>query len=278
MIRKHLKSAFTLVETLVSLALFMMIMAIVNSIFFQVLGDSTRMASVMSSYDGVRMFSTQISTELGSTMVRTNADRWLNFRVVADDDSTTVFFTAPDDNIRNVRGLNFISHYAYFWNKEDHALYRAVYNTASDPDILSATGSDADNKSRSANQKRLTAMTLAYRSGSPYGWTTSDEFKDVMDQGPHQAIVKNVFGFEVRCYTQPKSEGGEADLSWEDHTSLPLFVELELLVSDDQLIGAMENEMATNGTLSDEWKRKLRRFVITIPLANHDINDNRIYQ
>ena len=70
------------------------------------------------------------------------------------------------------------------WKEEEQAFYRAVYNTRTDPRFLKSTASDAENKNTTANQQRLTKMTLAYRSGSAYGWTSSKEIKDIMDQDP----------------------------------------------------------------------------------------------
>ena len=191
-------------------------------------------------------------------MVRDNEGRWLNLRVRSDDEGTEIFFTAPDDNIRSVKAMNFISHYVYYWKKDDHALYRAIYNTATEPEVLAATGADADNKNRSANQRRLSAMTLAYRSGAPYAWTDSAEMAEVMDQEPRRAVVRNVFGFDVRCYTEPKGEAGDdaGSPTWEDHTQLPLFIEIELRVADDQHAGFFEDELARSGTLSERLRKK----------------------
>jgi len=275
--RPQNQKAFTLVETLVSVAIFLVIMAILGTILSQFLSNTNRMASVMKAYDGVRMFGTQISTEMGSTMVRVNKDRWLNFKVEEDDDRTKIFFTSPDDSLRSVRSLNFISHYVYYWDKEAQAIYRGVYNTSSDPSILSATGADADNKDTAANQKRLTSMTLAYKSGSPYGWTFSGEMKALMDQKVHNAVVQNVFDFKVRCFKKTKREDPEGSPVWDDHTSLPLFVELEIFVADNRSRAALRRELARTGELSEKSRKTLRRFIITVPMTNHGINDNRIH-
>ena len=271
-------TAFTLVETLVSMAIFLIIMAIVSGILVQFMSGSNRAASVMRSYDGVRMFGTQISTELGSAMVRNRPQRWLNLKVEDDDDATTIFFTAPDDSIRSVSRLNFISHYAYFWDKENLALHRAVYNTTTDPSFLEATATDADNKNRAANQQRLTAMTLAYRSGSAYGWTQSDEMKELMEQEPHQAILHHVFAFNVRCL---RSANATAESTWNDPDELPLYVELELRVADRRMAGKFRDEFEETGELSEESlkkKKKLRRFVITVPMQGYGIESNPAYR
>ena len=273
---------FTLVETLVSVTLFLMIMTMVGTMFNQFLSSTKRMASVMSTYDGVRVFATQITKELSRVMVRVNDNRWLNLKVeeIENDEETAgtrVFFTAPDDSLRSVRTLNFISHYAYFWKKEDQALYRAVYNTRVDPEPLAQTASHPDNSNRTANQNRLANMTLAYRSGTPYGWTESDEMKELMDQEPYDAILRNVFDFKVHCYDKPKSQNPNVEGTWNDPQKLPLFVELEIFVSNSQAAASLRKELESTGELSEESRKKLRRFLITVPIRNHGINDSNLY-
>lgn len=280
--RRHSKKGFTLVETLLSLALFLLIMLLVTSTLNQFLQNMGRMGSVMSSYDGVRVFATQITNELGSAIVRDNQDRWLNLRVLeieSDDEKegTQIFFTSPDDNIRSIRTLNFISHYVYFWDKEEHSLYRAVYNTQVDPEPLAKTASDASNRDQSANQRRLKEMTLAYRYSDPYGWTESPEMEELMEQEKHQAILDNVFDFKILCYEEPKSTGGEPETTWEDPRRLPKFIELELHVANANMVAGLRKEIEKSGELSEESKRKLRRFTITVPMRNYGIYDSRIY-
>jgi len=156
-------------------------------------------------------------------------------------------------------------------------LYRAIYNTRIDPEPLAKTGADAQNKNREANQQRLSDMTLAYRSSGPYGWTKSDEMKELMDQEPYQAILKNVFDFKVHCYKQPKSESLESTTVWEDSESLPLFIEFEIFVAQNSMVAGLQKEVEANGELSEESRRKLRRFLITVPMRNYGINDSSIY-
>lgn len=273
----------TFVEMLVALAVFMLIMSMLSGILHQFLKTSDKIASTMSAYDGVRIFATQITSELGSTMVRKEKDRWLNLKIEDDQDRTAIFFTAPDENLRSVRALNFISHYVYYWDKERNAVYRGVYNTRTDPEILQSTAADAANQDREANQSRLTRMTLAYRSGSPYGWTRSSEMGELMDQEPQYAILRHVFGFNVRSFTKPKSEASssrssdEGEVRWENPESLPLFVEIELLVSDNRAAAGFRREISQNGSLSEESQKRLRRFSITVPMRSQGVNSNLIY-
>lgn len=280
--RNRYRKGFTLVETLLSLALFLLIMLLVSSTLNHFLKNMGRMASVMSSYDGVRIFATQITNELGSAIVRNNEDRWLNLRVLEiesdeDEEGTQIFFTSPDDNLRSISTLNFISHYVYFWNKKEHSLYRAVYNTQVDPEPLANTASDASNRDRSANQRRLKEMTLAYRFGEPYGWTESEEMEELMEQEKHQAILNNVFDFKIRCYEEPKSTEPEPETTWEDPRRLPRFIEMELYVANSNMVAGLRKEIEESGELSEESRRKLRRFTITVPMRNYGIYDNRIY-
>ena len=121
-------------------------------------------------------------------------------------------------------------------------------------------------------------MTLAYRSGSPYGWTSSREMEELMDQELHQAVLQDVYGFDVRSFQDLKRNGDPGETTWNDHTSLPLFVEIEIRVADEANKRLVEYELETKGELSEETEKKLRRFLITVPMTNRDINDNRVYQ
>ena len=90
--------------------------------------------------------------------------------------------------------------------------------------------------------------------------------------------MRNVFEFNVRCFKDPKSETSKSEPYWNDPARLPLFIELELLVAEGRMAAGFRQELADNGKLSEKSRSKLRRFVITVPMRNHGINDNRIYQ
>ena len=264
--------AFTLVEMLVAMALTAIMLGLLALLFTNINGVVGHVADTTRAYDDIRPGIQSMGRELASTLLRTEARRWLNFRVVESTGPrgrrVAVYATVPDEALGSTLEMSFINHVVYYWDEADHALHRVAHNTRDDNRLLLATAADPDNLDADANLSRLGHMTLAYRHPTPYGWTTDPLLTARMNQPPELAIVRDVHHFEVACYETPPTDGDAPATTWNRADALPLLVELRLGLAHGADAERVEHILATTGDIQ-QARKHMQRFTYAFPMANH---------
>jgi prepilin-type N-terminal cleavage/methylation domain-containing protein len=271
------RRGFTLVELLAVMGLMVIILTLLGMLYQQFFKVVETVTETTGAYDEIRSVNQMFTREMGSTLCRNNPNRWLNFRVKEDQKGIYIYFTAPDEALDSTLDMSFISHYAWYYRKADRAVYRAIYNTRLYPDDLLSTAASSDNDNSQANRNRLKDMTLAYQHNAPYGWTEDPRFTRLLDQPGYKALLNKVYRFEVRCYDRPAgSPNARPKNTWDDHASLPVYVELVVGVAKGGVARRAEQELASHGKLT-ETAKQLNTFVLSIPMINHGVYDNAQY-
>jgi prepilin-type N-terminal cleavage/methylation domain-containing protein len=266
-------SGFTLIEVLVSVILLAVMLVMLAGVFDVYNKSYTRSTSSMQTYDDVRTIVSLMSHDLSAAMVRTNANRILNFSVSGTAGGVEIFMAVPDPKLQSLTNMSFTSHIAYFWQTNTYQVYRAIYNTQLYPQSLINTASSASNTDFTANASRLQNMTLAYSSGSPgnwFNWTTDPNMVAAMNTATNLPILRNVLTFNVLCYSWDDT-GNSASATvttntWQDGTRLPRYIKLQFGVANDKDAAAVKrNPSLTN---------LLENFEVTVPMVNYGVTNN----
>lgn len=288
---RAVRRGFTLIEILVAitiLSLMLLMTAQIFGAFSQVFRSAT---ATMQSFDDVRVILFAIRKDLIGAMVRTNTHRELTFESVAPSlvvlpsgrqADAMLAFTVPDEKVRSLKTMSFVTHYAYLWDAIKGRLYRATYDTEVYRDVLedSSISASESGKDESANVKRLRNLTLSYALGPT--WPTSPEFyraiQAVATEGQEIPILRNVYDFKVKCHED--ASGASVAPSWPaSRGELPYYVELILGVARDEdvPIFAKAAEDAGGPITDPALLSRLQRFVLTVPMLNRGVVDNRSY-
>ncbi len=234
-------AGFTLIEVLVSVTILAIIMSMILSMFDVYTRTLKSTRSKMEMLDEVRTIVLSLSREIGSAMVRTDPDRYLNMRIVDTSTNLTLYSALLDENITSLTNMSFVSHYGYRWVKPDvndkeksAALYRVSYNTKNELATLLGTASSSTGQDLAANIARLKTITLSYRSGGPYAWTTATEFQGLFDQNTNIPIMRNLFDMQILSYNNiPIDSTTPSTNAWNDSTALPHYMEIIFYVADE---------------------------------------------
>jgi len=268
--KPRVEAGFTLIEVLVSVVILGIMLGMLAAVFDVYNRSYTRSTSSMQTYDDVRTIISMMSHDLSAAMVRTNANRILNFSVTGAPGNVTVFMAVPDPKLQSLTNMSFVSHIAYFWQSNTCQVCRAIYNTQIDNSLLLATKSSASNTSTAVNAARLQNMTLAYAnssSGNWFGWTTSPEMVNAMNSVTNLPILRNVITFNVLCYTNGASTSGVPTTNtWSDGTSLPRYLKMQLGVANDKDAAAIRRNPALTNMLEN--------FEVTVPMMNYGVTNN----
>jgi len=264
---------FTLIEVLVSVVILGVMIVMFGAVFDVYNKSYTRSTSSMQTFDDVRTIVSQMSHDLSAAMVRTNANRMLNFSVAPTATGMAIYMAVPDPKLQSLTNMSFTSHIAYFW--QGNQVFRAIYNTQIYPQAMSSSpiASSASNTDTAADAARLQNMTLAYADSSqgPFAWTTDPAMVNAMNSVANLPILRNVFTFNVICYGWP--DGGSSanpttvtTNSWVDPTSLPRYLKMQFGVANDKDAASVSRNPALTNLLEN--------FEITVPMVNYGVTNN----
>jgi len=253
-------------ELLVSVSVLVIFLVMVLNIVDLFNKTFTRTTSAMQTYDDVRAIVSLLGRDVSSAMVRTNANRQLNFAVSSSGNRVSLYFAVPDPKLPSLTNMSFVTHLCYFWDRDRAGFYRAVQNSYLDNARTLATASSANNIDYSANRDRLRDMTLSYASASPYGWHSAPEMTNAVESALDLPILRNVFTFEADCFTNRPSQAGSPLATWNNSSELPRYIRLRFGVAEEKTAAVLRRDPSRT--------ELLRQFEITVPMIGYGVYDN----
>lgn len=224
-------AAFTLVEMLVSTAVLALVVVLAGQMTAATLTTVTHSARTLDTSESVRAATMKLRDELSSVVVSERRERYLNLRVVEDDQRVAVFFTAPHAATTDLTRMGFITHVVYVWDRAGRTLGRAEYHSSREIEAVRTTASDATSGDAMANLERLRRITPAYQGGEPYAWTAQSFWNERLQAAQRNPLLTGVADMQVECFKTSALESEEpARNKWERSSRLPAALRISLVV------------------------------------------------
>jgi hypothetical protein len=223
------------------------------------LSTVTHSTHTLDASESVRATTMMLRDELAGVVVNERPDRYLNLRVVEDDERLALYFTVPRAQTSDLTRMGFVSHVIYVWDKASRTLGRAEYHSSREPDAVVATGGMPDGTNAEANLRRLRKLTPSYQGTEPYEWTTVPLWDERLKEARRNPLLRDISEWKIECFESIKlDEDKPVENTWEHSDRLPAVIRFSFVFTPQRRATAEKEVIG-------------RRYLSIIPLPSAEV-------
>ncbi len=217
------KGGFSLLEVLVSMALTLLLVALVVNMTGATVTGIAHSTHSLETHESVNRLLECLRDDLGGVSP-TAESLPARFTLQTAPDKVVLAAVRTEARIVGLHRQGYYRHVEYSWDPESREVIRTAYHAAYDSEAAPPQGS-AVSANHSLNAQRLAALTPAWMSGSAGEWLQSTQLTKARAAAQKAPLLADIETFEVECLGPDLRNLGSR---WEEVRSLPRALQVRL--------------------------------------------------